>query len=327
MKKIGITMGDPSGVGPEIVLKSYAKHGNIFDSIQPVVFGHAEILKNTARILGISVQVEQISDPKQIPEHRSGHIYCYAESDLKEVPVIGKTNPYSGELAFEYIRISIDLANKGIIDAVATAPINKDALKMAKVPYLDHTAMYTSLTNSSNTMTLFMTGSLRVFFLTRHISLKEVAAAINIEQTVSALSFCQNYLHQLGLSNPSVALAALNPHASDQGLFGTEERDVLIPAVEQARTSGINAIGPVPADSVFHLAKEGNYDAVLSLYHDQGHIAAKTLDFYGTVSLTMGLPFLRTSVDHGTANEIAGKNQANEKSMVEAIKSAAQFAW
>jgi 4-hydroxythreonine-4-phosphate dehydrogenase len=187
--------------------------------------------------------------------------------------------------------------------------------------------MYTKLTNSTNTMTLFVTGNLRVFFLTRHIPLSAVSAAMDEERIVEALGHCQNYLRQLGLQNPVTALAALNPHASDQGLFGNEERDILNPAVQKASEKGIGATGPVPADSVFHLAKEGHYDAVLSLYHDQGHIAAKTLDFYGTVSLTMGLPFLRTSVDHGTAMEIAGKNISNEKSMVEAIKSAAQLAW
>jgi 4-hydroxythreonine-4-phosphate dehydrogenase len=168
---------------------------------------------------------------------------------------------------------------------------------------------------------------MRVFFYSRHIPFAEISAALDIENLVNTLSDCQRYLNQIGIENPKQALAALNPHGGDYGLFGTEEIDILEPAVKRAVQNGVNVEGPIPADSVFHLASEGTYDSVLSLYHDQGHIAAKTYDFHRTVALTMGLPFLRTSVDHGTAFDIAGKGLASEISMVEAVKAAITYYW
>ncbi len=211
--------------------------------------------------------------------------------------------------------------------AIVTAPINKEALRMAKVPYLDHTEMLTSLTKSTNTMTLFVTGSLRVFFYSRHIPLKDVAAALDTKKLGDAITNSCRYLEQIGIKNPTLAVAALNPHGGEQGMFGEEEIQILTPAIEKAHSQGMRVSGPIPADSVFHLAKEGAYNAVLSLYHDQGHIATKTLDFHRTVSLTMGLPFLRTSVDHGTAFDIAGMGKASEISMVEAIRAVTLYAW
>ena len=171
-----------------------------------------------------------------------------------------------------------------------------------------------------------MARALRVFFLTRHISFREIPDAITRAGILQALPLCELYLRQLGIDEPKVAVAALNPHAGEQGLFGTEEMTVIGPAVEEARARGWRVTGPGPADSVFNQCLEGKHDAVLSLYHDQGHIAAKTLDFHGTVSLTMGLEFLRTSVDHGTAFDIAGQGAANAAGMVAAIRSAGEYA-
>ncbi len=175
-------------------------------------------------------------------------------------------------------------------------------------------------------MTLFMVRALRIFFLTRHISFRQIPDALDQKSILSALPLCELYLRQLGVDAPRLAVAALNPHGGEDGLFGREEIEVLIPAVERARASGCNVHGPVPADSVFHQCLAGKYDGVLSLYHDQGHIAAKTLDFHGTVSLSMGLEFLRTSVDHGTAFDIAGQGVADARGMVAAVMAAARYA-
>ena len=254
-------------------------------------------------------------------------IVCLDTGLLPLQPETGKITAYGGQHAFAAVKKAIEeTLNKRFL-AVVTAPINKESLRQAKVPYLDHTEMFTRMTGSSNTMTLFVTGPLRVFFYSRHIPLKDVAAALNPEALDSAIANSCRYLEQIGIAGPRLAVAALNPHGGERGMFGEEEIILLVPAVKRARAAGLKVSGPVPADSVFHLAKEGTYDGVLSLYHDQGHIATKTLDFHRTVSLTMGLPFLRTSVDHGTAFDIAGKGEASEISMVEAIRAAAKYAW
>jgi 4-hydroxy-L-threonine phosphate dehydrogenase PdxA len=212
------------------------------------------------------------------------------------------------------------------VDALVTAPLNKESLKAGAVPYLDHTAALDDRAALRKTMTLFVVRTLKIFFLTRHIPFRDIRGAITREGIVETVPHCIAYLRQLGAEDPVIAVAALNPHGGEQGLFGREEMEVIEPAVEEAKRLGYRVAGPLPADSVFHQALEGHYDGVLSLYHDQGHIAAKTLDFHGTVSLTMGLKFLRTSVDHGTAFDIAGKGIADARGMMNAILKAAQYA-
>lgn len=327
MKKIGITLGDPSGIGPEIVVKALTRNQELYSRAMPIVFGHPELIQQQADLLGVKLKTIAINDFDDLPTASTNSVLCYSQSKLKALPPLGSINSVSGQLAYEYIEAAIEKANLGLIDAIATAPLNKEALKKAQIPYLDHTQILKKLTNSPKPATLFITGKLRVFFLTKHLPFKDIAAVINKESIVNKLHDCNEYLQRINLSNPRLALAALNPHASDNGLFGDEEQTILQPAVEESRNRGINVVGPIAADSVFHLANEGHFDAVLSLYHDQGHIAAKTLDFYGTVSLTMGLPFLRTSVDHGTAMELAGKNSANATSMIAAINMAVKYAW
>jgi 4-hydroxythreonine-4-phosphate dehydrogenase len=326
-KKIAVTIGDPSGIGPEIVIKSLNKYPKIYNHCTPIVFGDIAILNHHAEVLEIETKFEQIDDLDSTIKPSPEQIYTYSAHKNKEVPKFGSVNPTAGKYAFQYIEAAIRAAQANEIDAIATAPINKEALRIAGVPYLDHTEILTQLTNSTNTMTLFMAGTLRVFFYSRHIAFKDISAALDKGKLVDTLSLCHTYLEQIGIKSPKIALAALNPHGGEQGMFGREEIEVLEPAVNHAREEGINVEGPVSADSVFHLGIEGVYDGILSLYHDQGHIAAKTYDFYKTVSLTMGLPFLRTSVDHGTAMEMAGKNRANETSMFEAILAAAKYAW
>ncbi len=326
MKKIiGITAGDPAGIGPEIIIKSLTRFPEIYTSLNPVVFGHPRVLEKQAKNDGITVELEILKDTDNLPELHPGKIAVIPVNHTGSLPAPGKISAEAGKLAFKAIRMAIDQAQLGKIDAIATAPINKEALKAAAVPYLDHTEILTELTGSKNTMTLFITGKLRIFFYSRHIPFNKISASLDKGKIVETLGHCHRYLQQIGIGRPRLALAALNPHAGENGLFGSEEIKILNPAVTTARKLGLDISGAIPADSVFQLAIEGEFDAVLSLYHDQGHIAAKSYDFYRTISLTMGLPFLRTSVDHGTALNLAGQNKANATSMAEAIKAAAYY--
>lgn len=326
-KKIGITLGDPSGIGPEIILKAISRHAEIYKNCIPVIYGDPRILKFYNDLLGLNTRIVAIDELTGLNNAVSGEIYLLPVTCSKKKLNPGKVSGDYGLMAYKYISLATDHALKGELNAIVTAPINKEALKMGRVPYLDHTEILSGQTNSSKTMTLFVTGNLRIFFYSRHIAFREIADSINRAAISETLSQCCQYLEKIGIKNPEIALAALNPHSGENGMFGREEIESLIPAVNDSRKSGLRVNGPVPADSVFHQAAEGRYDAVLALYHDQGHIAAKTYDFHRTVSLTMGLPFLRTSVDHGTAMDIAGKNIADETSMVEAINAAIRYAW
>jgi 4-hydroxythreonine-4-phosphate dehydrogenase len=326
MKKpvIGLSMGDPAGIGPEIVAKALLDH-HWKNKLTPVVFGDSIPLLQLLRTIGKEAELVEIKSPP-ISDPKPGKITLIPADILQHPVSFGKINAECGRAAFTYIDQSIDWAMRGVIDALCTAPIHKESMKKGGSSWLDHTKMLQERTGSPDTNTLFITGNLRIFFLTRHIPFRDVpqyvnqtALSLEIEKSIKSLKI-------LGLNNPTLAVAGLNPHAGDGGLFGREEEEVQ-KAVSEAQSRGLPVYGPVPADAVFHQAKEGRYDAVIALYHDQGHIAAKTLDFNHTVSLTLGLPFLRTSVDHGTAFDIAGQGIANETSLVEALKVAARYAF
>ena len=324
--RFAITAGDPYGIGPEIVLKSFILHPDLNTLCIPVIFGSRQVLEQMARSLKIKVIFQSVDSLDQV-EEQGDLIHCYDVQPSFTVSEFGRICAEGGEMAYQGLQKAITAAQQKKVQAIVTAPVNKESLRLAGVPYQDHTEMLTELTGSTRSMTLFVTGTLRIFFYTRHIPFAHIAGALNINKVVIGLQDCQRNLKQIGFEQPRLALAALNPHAGEQGLFGREEIEILVPAVKKARQLGILVDGPIPADSVFHLAKEGKFDAVMSLYHDQGHIAAKTLDFRRTVSLTLGLPFLRTSVDHGTAFDIAGQGIADETSMVEAIIAAHRYYW
>jgi len=321
-----ITIGDPCGVGPEIVLKALTNYPDLHRECQMIIFGSRSILEKTARKIDLNVNIQSI-ETKDIPNNLPEGILCLDLNPVHFEHEFGVVTSAGGQHSFSYLSQAIELSMLKKLNGIVTAPINKKSLKAAAVPYLDHTEILTKLTKSNRTMTLFVTRQMRVFFYSRHIQFKDISASLDIQKLVDTLADCDIHMKKIGISNPKLALAALNPHAGEEGLFGTEEMDILGPAVQQAKKKGLTVEGPIPGDSVFHLAGEGQFDAVLSLYHDQGHIATKTYDFHHTVSLTMGLPFLRTSVDHGTAFDIAGKNIANETSLVEAIKAAVRYYW
>jgi len=230
-----------------------------------------------------------------------------------------------GKAAFEYIKKCVELAMEHKVDAIATTPINKESLKAGNVNYIGHTEILGDLSNSRDPLTMFEVDNMRVFFLTRHMSLRRACDAITKERVLEYIERCTKALKQLGVSG-KMAVAGLNPHSGEHGLFGDEEVKEITPAIEEAQKLGYDVVGPVGADSVFHQALQGRYVAVLSLYHDQGHIATKTYDFERTIAITLDMPFLRTSVDHGTAFDIAGKGIVSAVSMIEAVKLAAKYA-
>jgi len=321
---IGVTMGDPAGIGPEIIAKALAGP-ELYETSRPLVVGDLGTIVRTARDLALPVAVAAVAEPR-------GGRYVHGTIDVLDLANVhpgtlrmGVIQPDAGRAAGQAIERAIRLAQAGEIDAIATAPLNKEALWAAGYPYPGHTEMLAELTQSRESLTMFVIGALRIFFLTRHLSLRDAIDQVTRKRIAETLGVMAQVLAGLGLAAPRIVVAALNPHAGEGGKMGQEEIVEITPGIEDARRAGLDVSGPVPADSVFHLAADGRFDAVLSLYHDQGHVAAKMSDFYKTVSVTTGLPFVRTSVDHGTAFDIAGKGVASAISMVEAIRVAAEL--
>ncbi|MEY9870405.1 4-hydroxythreonine-4-phosphate dehydrogenase [Peribacillus sp. B2I2] len=322
---IAIPMGDAAGIGPEISMKSLAKQ-EIYDVCKPLVIGDSAVLEKAISIVEANLKINEVNSPAEGKyEFGTVDVMNLNNIDMDKLEY-GQVSAQCGQGAFEYIKKSVELALAGEVKALATTPINKESLKAAKVPYIGHTEMLEDLAGSDDPLTMFEVNGMRIFFLTRHLSLKDAIGQMTKERVRDYLIRCDKALQRLGVENRKFAVAGLNPHSGEGGLFGWEEVEQIKPGIEAAVKDGINAVGPVPADSVFFQALNGKYDAVLSLYHDQGHIAAKMTDFHRTISITNGLPFLRTSVDHGTAFDIAGKNIAASVSMEECIKLAAQYA-
>lgn len=301
-------MGDPAGIGPEIIVKALADE-NVKAAAECIVVGDREVLETVARITDCPVP-EKIVDLKNAPV-----------SSFKP----GEVSAVCGKAAFEYIVESIEMVKKGEAAAVATPPINKEALKAAGVPYIGHTEIFGAYTDTPDPLTLFEVHGMRVFFLSRHVSLRKACDMVKKDRIIDYVKRCTGALRQLGVEDGTMAIAGLNPHSGEHGLFGNEEDLEIVPAVQELKAAGYKVEGPVGSDSVFHLALQGRYNSVLSLYHDQGHIATKTLDFERTIAVTCGMPVLRTSVDHGTAFDIAWQNKASSVSMVEAILLAAKY--
>ena len=322
---IAVTMGDPAGIGPEIVAKSIADKAT-YDVARCIVIGDKKVMEKAIRIVGADLKVNVVDSP-------ADGDYSYGVLNMIDLDNIdmsrfeyGKINAMCGQAAFDYIKKSIEITMDKQADAVATTPINKDSLHAAEVDFIGHTEIFGALTGTADPLTMFETNGLRVFFLTRHKSLRDMLDDIKKDRIIDYVERCTDALRRLGVKEGTMAVAGLNPHSGEHGLFGWEEVKEIAPAVEELKERGFNVAGPVPADSVFHQAAQGRFNSVLSLYHDQGHIATKTLDFDRTISITNGMPILRTSVDHGTAFDIAGKGIAGAVSMEEAIRLAAKYA-
>lgn len=322
---IAVTMGDPAGIGPEIVARTIDDK-EIFNIARCIVIGDRKIMEKAIQIVGADLKIHVTENPAE-GDYSEGVLNLI---DLDNINMdqfeYGKVSAMCGQAAYDYIAKSIEITMSGQADAVATTPINKESLHAAEVPFIGHTEIFGALTGTEDPLTMFETNGLRVFFLTRHKSLRDMLDDIKKDRIIDYVQRCTEALRKLGVNEGTMAVAGLNPHSGEHGLFGWEEVNEIAPAVEELKKQGYDVAGPVPADSVFHQTAMGKYNSVLSLYHDQGHIATKTLDFDRTISITNGMPILRTSVDHGTAFDIAGKGIAGAVSMKEAVRLAAKYA-
>lgn len=320
-----VPMGDPAGIGPEIIIQSMAD-SRLLDTCRLLITGTEECLKRAADACQIKLQLNLCEHVTEMTEQKQTlNLLPVTCPSLSETP-FGTVTSAAGGTAWQCIKAATELALKGDVDALATPPINKESLKAAGIPHIGHTEILADLTHCPDPLTLFQVKTLRVFFLSRHLSLREACDYITEPRLVEFSRRAIEALQQLGVQKPHLAIAALNPHGGEQGLFGDEEIMSIKPAILRLQQEGFHVSGPLPADSVFHQALQGRYDAVVSLYHDQGHIATKMVDFEKTISITCGLPFLRTSVDHGTAFDIAGQGIASPVSMTEAIWLASEYA-
>lgn len=321
---IAIPIGDPAGIGPEIVVRALADK-QVQDTARCVVVGDPAVVENAYGITGITFKTNIITEPEE-GDYSQGVLNLIALNNIDMDKLrIGEVSGMCGKAAYDYIEKSIVLANEGKVHAVATTPINKESLKAGGVNFIGHTEIFGALTGTDDPLTMFEVRGLRVFFLSRHVSLRKACDMVTKDRIVDYVKRCTEALKTLGINDGLMAIAGLNPHSGEHGLFGGEEVREVMPAIEQLQSEGYRVTGPIGADSVFHMALQGRFNSVLSLYHDQGHIATKTLDFERTISITLGMPILRTSVDHGTALDIAGKGIASAVSMIEAILLAAKY--
>ncbi len=322
---LAITMGDPAGIGPEVVLKALADP-TLVERCRPLVIGSAAVLDQALRWTPARLTIR----PVPTPDAALGEPGRVDVLDLANVDVtrlrLGQLSAAAGGAAMEYVLRAYELACAGAVAGMVTAPINKEATMLAGYPDLGHMDLFERLTGNREHATMLVTRALRVVHLTTHYSLAEACRQVTRERVLRQLRLTHRSFESWGWERPRIGVAALNPHGGEGGLLGREEIEAIAPAVADARAEGIDAQGPYPADSLFPQALDGRYAAVLAMFHDQGHIAIKVHDFARSVSVALGLPFLRTSVDHGTAFDIAGRGIADPLSMVEAIRVAAELA-
>jgi 4-phospho-D-threonate 3-dehydrogenase / 4-phospho-D-erythronate 3-dehydrogenase len=316
---IAITMGDAAGIGPEIIVK--ALHSPyIYEICQPLVVGEAVVMKKTIELIDKNMKlhcIQSVCEVEAIP----GIINLIDLHNLKSSDVItGQVCPACGKAAMEFIQYAAQLVLTDKAKALVTTPINKRATKLAGYGEIGHLEFLAHLTEATEYATMLVSGPLRVVHLTTHFSLKEACNLVTKERILGRLKLTHQAFQKWGIIHARIAVAALNPHASEGGLFGREEIEEILPAIEKAQSIGIAAHGPFPADSIFNRAINGEFDVVLALYHDQGHIPIKVYGVEKSVSIALGLPFIRTSVDHGTAFDIAGRGIADARSLEEAIK-------
>ncbi len=321
---LALTLGDPAGIGPEIVARTLADPPDDVDAVGLAV-GDAGALRRAIEVCALDIDVHPVASVEEV-RFEAGAIDVLDLGTLDSDPTWGEVSAEAGRAALAAIERAAEEALEGHVDGVVTAPINKEALWKAGSEHLGHTELLGELTASDRSDTMLEVGNLKIMFTTRHLSLRDAVDKVRRGRVRHVIGEAWTALQVLGYSQPRLAVAALNPHGGEGGSFGREELDEIGPAVGDARDDGIDVEGPVGADAVFHYCLQGRYDAVLSHFHDQGHIAAKTFDFYNTASVTFGLPIIRTSVDHGTAFDIAGTGQADHRSMLAAYRAAARYA-
>ncbi len=333
---IGITMGDPAGIGPEIVAKTLAMK-EIYEICKPIIIGDVNVMKQAVEIANVKLDVRsniELSDA----EFKYGTIDVF---DLKNVDISqleqGKISAMAGNAAFQAVKKVIELAQEKKIAATVTAPIHKEAINLAGHHFPGHTEIYAHYTNTQDFAMLLVSETLRVIHVSTHVPVRLACDLVKKDRILKVISLLQNALKQFGFESPRIGVAGLNPHASDGGLFGWEEENEIIPAIQAARKAGIQIEGPLPPDVLFPKARGGCYDGCVAMYHDQGHIAFKfdaftwncklnRMESIKGVNITLGIPIIRVSVDHGTAFEIAGQGIASPDSLILAIEYAAKMA-
>lgn len=333
---LGITMGDPAGIGPEIAVKSMA-HKEVYEICQPLVVGDAGVMKQALGIAGLDFEIRPIANVEEA-------LFQYGVIDVIDLHNVdlsklehGKVSAMCGRAAFESIKKVIELAMSGKIDATITGPINKEALNSAGFHFSGHTEIYAHFTGTQDYAMMLVEGNLRVVHVSTHVSLRQACDLVKKDRVLKVIRLADEACRKLGILQPKIGVAGLNPHAGENGMFGNEEINEIAPAVEEARKLGIDAAGPIPPDTLYSKASGGQYDIVVAMYHDQGHIPLKVLGFtwneekkvwdsISGVNITLGLPIIRSSVDHGTAFGKAGKGTATEESLIHAIEYGARLA-
>lgn len=334
---LGITMGDPASIGPEISVKALSNK-DIYEKCRPIIIGDAKVMERAAEIVGLQHikinAVKAVSDAKF--EYGTIDVYdmSLVEMDMLEY---GKVSKLAGEAAFQYVKKVIQLAIDGEIDATVTNALNKEAMNLAGHHFSGHTEIYAEYTGTTKYTMMLAFENIRVVHVSTHVSLREACDRVKKARVLEVIEIANEACKKLGIKEPKIGVAGLNPHSGENGLFGREEIEEIIPAIEEAKNRGILIDGPVPPDTIFSKARGGWYDIVVAMYHDQGHIPLKMAGFVynqkeqkwdavSGVNITLGLPIIRTSVDHGTAFDAAGKGTANELSLINAIDYAIQLA-
>ena len=323
---IGITMGDPVGIGPEIIVKALGEPA-VWEVCSPLILGDPGVMEKVLTLLSSPLRVKSVMEFHQETQTERA-VNLLPLSQLKEGQFsYGKPNRETGSAMVTYIKEAVRLSLQGRLAGMVTCPINKAAMALAGYTYPGHTELLAEETSTKEYAMMLAGERLKVVLVTIHISLQEVPGALSPHKIDVCIRLTHDSLKKFfGIKKPKIAVAALNPHAGEEGLFGKEEARMIAPAVQKASVAGINVFGPFPPDTLFYYAAKGDFDAVVCMYHDQGLIPLKLLHFEDAVNVTLGLPIIRTSVDHGTAYDIAGTGKANPKSLINAIRMAAQMA-
>jgi 4-hydroxythreonine-4-phosphate dehydrogenase len=322
---LAITMGDPAGIGPEIVVRALVDPES-YHICRPLLVGDCSVMKATLEGMGMSLRLNAITEVSEA-QFKPGQIDLY---DLKNIDMQrlnkAQVSPMAGKAAYEYIIRGTDMAMSRKVDAIVTCPIHKDALNQAGYHYPGHTEVLAERTGSSDYAMMLVAGSLRVVLVTIHVALEKAIEQINEERILRSIRLAHEAGLMMGINNPRIAIPGLNPHAGEGGIFGRQEIEIIEPAIKRAQEMGYNAQGPFPPDTLFYRAVNGQFDFVTAMYHDQGLIPIKLIGFGSGVNVTLGLPIIRTSVDHGTAFGKAWQFRANAGSLMEAIRVAAKMA-
>jgi 4-hydroxythreonine-4-phosphate dehydrogenase len=332
---LAITMGDPAGVGPEIAVQLFAEE-SIFNLCRTLLIGNSRILARAIKMSGLDFRVNEIDDVAAARFERGVIDLYHIASDSEDKICFGEISAESGDLAFRSVKVSIDLALEGKVDGVVTGPIQKEALHKAGHLFAGHTEIFAHYTGASKYAMLLADEDFRIIHATTHVSLREACDLVKKERILDVIELLHEVLQKIGISNPRIGVAGLNPHSSDGGIFGREEEAEITPAITEAKMKGIRAEGPVAPDILFMQAAGGRYDGCVAMYHDQGHIPFKfksfrwnlregKIDRASGVNITLGLPIVRTSVDHGTAFDIAGKGIACPDALIQAVNYAVKL--